>query len=562
MVLGFLFSILTNAIGLYTPKVMEKAIDLLEAKATDEMISEQVYLLILIALVSGIFKFAMRQTTIVVSRKIEFEFLNNYLKHLQTLPVSFFHKNKTGNLMALATNDLSAVRNLLGPGIMYSTNTLTTFFVALYFMFGISWKLTLLAMIPFPLMSLVTALLIKKSHEKTEEKQAQFSKINSKAQENISGIRVIKAYVQEASEIQQFDDLSFGYLKKNMSLTVISGVMNTALSFLTGLGFCLILFFGGKGVLSGEITLGSFVAFNTYLLMLVWPMIALGWVTSIFQQSYTSLGRIRKVLETTVKEQKVTSEIDVSNLGEIEFRNVCFSYDENKTVLKNINLKIPAGSSLGIVGKIGSGKSTFVNLIPRLYEVENGEILLDGKNLNSYSLNDLREIIGYVPQETFLFSESIEENISFGTPDANTEKILEAAEIAQLKTNIEEFPKKFQTLLGERGITLSGGQKQRTAIARAIIKNPKILILDDSLSAVDTHTEDEILKGLKKIMKSRTTLIVAHRISTVQNCDKIIVFKDGKITEEGSHEKLLEIGGTYAEFYQKQLLQEEIIGTE
>lgn len=511
---------------------------------------------------SGVFKFAMRQTTVVVSRKIEFDFLNNYLKHLQSLPISFFSKNRTGDLMALGTNDLGSVRNVLGPGIMYTTNTLVTFCTALYFMVGISTTLTFFALLPFPLISILTWSLIRINHKNTEKKQAQFGKINSTVQENLSGIRVIKAYVQEALEIQKFDKLSLDYLKKNMAVTIVSGGMHAGIAFLTSLGFCAILWVGGKMVISGEITLGSFVAFDTYLTMLVWPMIAFGWVMNIFQQGYTSLGRINKVLDTTPEAKNVTEKLDKNSPIDIEFRNVSFRYEPNEIILKNINLKILAGTSLGIVGKIGSGKTTLVNLISRLYEVTEGVILLNGKNIQSYPIKDVREVIGCVLQETFLFSDSIANNIRFGVPDEQMQKVFETAELSQLKENVEEFPLKFETRLGERGITLSGGQKQRTAIARALIKEPKILILDDSLSAVDTQTEDEILKGLKKTMKSKTSLIVSHRISTVQNCDKIIVLEDGKICEEGTHEELLNLGGTYFEFYERQLLQEELFETD
>lgn len=542
--------------------ILKQIIDFLEAKATQEVILEQVWIFLGIAFVSGVFKFAMRQTTVVVSRKIEFEFLNDYLKHLQSLPISFFNKNRTGDLMALGTNDLSSVRSVLGPGIMYTTNTTVTFFTALYFMIGISPTLTLFALLPFPLMSILTWSLIRINHKNTAKKQEQFGKINSTAQENLSGIRVIKAYVQEALEIQKFDKLSFDYLKKNMAVTIVSGGMHAGLAFLTALGFCGILWVGGKMVIANEITLGSFVAFNTYLTMLVWPMIAFGWVMNIFQQGYTSLGRINKVLHTSPEAENVLERLDKNSPIDIEFRNVSFNYEPNEIVLRNINLKIPAGTSVGIVGKIGSGKTSLVNLISRLYEVSDGEILLNGKNIQSYSLKDVREIVGCVLQETFLFSDSIANNIRFGVPEKEMDKVIETAELSQLKANIDEFPLKFETILGERGITLSGGQKQRTAIARALIKEPKILILDDSLSAVDTQTEDEILKGLKKVMENRTTLIVAHRISTVQNCDKIVVLENGKISEEGTHDELLALEGTYFEFHERQLLQEELVETE
>ncbi len=557
---------MSNIFTVAQPLFVGRAIDSLKSSLeTGKMDTSGLLLLagliVGFSLVAGFFTFLTRQTIIVVSRRVEYDLRNDFLSHIQKLSLSYFQNTPTGDLMAHATNDISAVRNSLGPGIMYPTDTLMTFIMVLGVMMVKDWQLTLLALIPLPFVSYAVYYLGRIVHQKFEERQEQFSRLTTRAQENLSGIRVIKAYVREAYEIGLFRTMSWDYLKKNLVLAKVQSIMWPLMFLLVGFSLIITLYFGGVRVIEGELTIGSLTAFFGYLIMLIWPMIAFGWVINILQQGAASMGRLAKITDT-IPEVMDTASTDrsISTLqGEIEFRNVSFQHKgASRLALENINLTIPGGSTLAIVGYTGSGKSTLVNLIPRLYDATGGELLIDGVNVRSIPLQVLRSNIGYVPQETFLFSDTIEENISYGTDNGTEEHVREAAEISQILKDVTGFPQQFTTMLGERGITLSGGQKQRTSIARAVMRRPKILILDDALSAVDTYTEEEILKRLRVVMRGRTSIIISHRISTVKDADQIVVLNDGRIAERGTHDELVELGGIYAELHQKQLLEEEL----
>jgi ATP-binding cassette subfamily B multidrug efflux pump len=563
---GLLTVVGSNLFTVALPLFIGRAIDTLKAGLESRTLDESgliTYALLVVgfSLVAGAFTFLTRQTIIVVSRRVEYDLRNDFLAHLQQMPLSFFQNTPTGDLMAHATNDISAVRNSLGPGIMYPTDTLMTFVLVLGVMLYQDWRLTLLALIPLPFVSYAVYALGKVVHQRFEERQEQFSRLTTRAQENLSGIRVVKAYVREAHEIGLFRSLSWDYLKKNLVLARVQSIMWPLMFLLVGFSLVITLYFGGLRVINNELTIGMLTAFFGYLLMLIWPMIAFGWVINILQQGAASMARLMRIMDTA-PEIRDTAYTDhsISNLeGSIAFKNVTFTHTSaSAPALHNINLNIEKGTTLAIVGYTGSGKSTLVNLIPRLYEVTEGEVLIDGVNVKRIPLRVLRQHIGYVPQETFLFSDSLAENITYGSDNGTAEHVREAAEISQIAKDVVDFPDGFDTMLGERGITLSGGQKQRTSIARAIMRQPRILILDDALSAVDTYTEEEILSRLRQVMKGRTSIIISHRISTVKEADHIVVLNEGRIVEEGTHDRLVARGGIYAELYRKQLLEEEL----
>lgn len=563
---GLLTVIGSNLFTVVEPLFIGNAIDLLkhglETKVLDSTgLLMYAGLVVGFTLCAGILTFLTRQTIIVVSRLIEFDLRNDFLAHIQKLPLSYFQHTPTGDLMAHATNDIGAVRNTLGPGIMYPTDTLMTFTMVLALMLYKDWSLTLSALIPLPFVSIAVYKLSKVVNKKFEERQAKFSELTTRAQENLSGIRVVKAYVREQYEINLFRTLSWDYLKKNLQLARVQSIMWPLMFLLVGLSLIITLYAGGVRVIEGTISIGTLTAFFAYLTMLIWPMIAFGWVMNLLQQGGASMQRLCKIWDT-VPEIRDTEQTDFTIKeirGEIEFRNVSFTHKNAQSpALRNINLSIKQGMTVAIVGHTGSGKTTLVNLISRLYDVKEGEVLIDGVNVKNIPLDVLRSHIGMVPQETFLFSDTIYENIGYGTDNGSEEQVREAAEISQIAKDVADFPRQYQSVIGERGITLSGGQKQRTSIARALIRKPGILILDDALSAVDTYTEEEILRRLRKFMRDRTSIIISHRISTVKDADMIAVLHNGEIVELGTHDELVAIGRLYSDLYYKQLLEEEL----
>ncbi len=586
--LGTVCVLLHNGIWVLFPLVIGKASDDLKSSAdltasvTRHKLLVYAGLLLAIALTKGIFQFLTRWVVIGVSRDIEFDLRNDLFARLEGLSYSYYQRNRTGDIMARATNDLNAVRMLLGPAIMYSANTIVYTAGALAFMISINPKLTLLTFLPLPAVSVVIQTFGRRIHERFERIQAMFSDISARAQENFSGARLIRAYVQEEAEIKAFERENKEYIRRSLKLVRLMGMLWPTLELMLGCAVVLVLWLGGREVLTGQLTstrvtnlvgtypgitttlkldgsmsVGQFVSFSTYMMQLTWPIIALGWVINIFQRGTASLIRINEIMQEQpeIKDAPDARAREIN--GEIEFRDLNFSYD-GKPVLRDVNLRVPAGSSLAIVGPTGSGKTTLVNLIPRVYDADPGMVLIDGRPIRDYSLESLRRSIGFVPQETFLFSDRIRENIALGVDAATDSDIHDAADAANIAVDIEGFPDGYETLVGERGITLSGGQKQRTAIARALIRNPRILILDDALSSVDTHTEDKILNHLRDVMAGRTTIFISHRVSTVRNADRIAVLHGGRIVELGTHDELLALNGYYSDLYNKQLLEEEL----
>jgi ATP-binding cassette subfamily B multidrug efflux pump len=559
---GAITVLFNNGLWVLSPQVVRRAVDDLNRHGiTQQKILFYSLVLVGLAFGKGIFQFLTRWLVIGVSREIEYDLRNDIFRHLESLSYSHYQKNRTGDIMARATNDLNAVRMLLGPAIMYTANTLVFTAVALVFMWRISPKLTLYAFAPLPIASIIVQYIGRKIHERFEKIQAQFSDISARAQENFSGARVVRAYAQEEAEISLFEKTNQEYVNRSLPLARLTGMLWPTLEMLLGFALVLVLWLGGREVLMGRISLGDFVAFNTYIVMLTWPIIALGWVINIFQRGTASMGRIDEILvaQPEITDAQVAPDLKNATAvrGDIEFRHLDFSYD-GVPVLKDVNLKIPAGSSLAIVGPTGSGKTTLVSLLPRIYDTTPGSLLLDGRPIREYPLETLRQNIGFVPQETFLFSDTVRENIAFGVESASDEQVHRAAEAANIATDIEGFPEGYSTLVGERGITLSGGQKQRSAIARAIIRDPRILVLDDALSSVDTYTEEKILDHLRQVMRDRTTIFISHRVSTVRNADRIAVLHEGRVVELGTHEELIARNGYYTDLYNKQLLEEEL----
>jgi ATP-binding cassette subfamily B protein len=557
---------MSNLFTVVQPKLVGAAVDKLKAGLETHQLDHTGLLTLAgvvvgFSLIAGFFTFLTRQTIIVASRHIEFDLRNDFLSHIQKLSLSYFQNTPTGDLMAHATNDIGAVRNAVGPGIMYPSDTIMTFSMTFSLMLWTDWRLTLLCLIPLPIVSYVVYRLGQSIHTKFEEKQEQFSRLTMRAQENLSGIRIVKAYVREQHEIEEFRDLSWDYLKKNLVLARVQSLLWPLMFLLVGCSLVIVVYVGGNEVIDGVISIGTLTAFFGYLILMIWPMIAFGWVTNILQQGAASMSRLAKILDTRpeIADGPQTDAAIREIRGGIEFRNVSFSHKGAAgPTLSGINLTVHEGMTLAVVGYTGCGKSTLVNLVSRLYDVTAGELLIDGVDIRRIPLEVLRSNIGYVPQETFLFSDTLSENISYGVDNGTLDHVLAAAQISQIARDVDEFPKAYETLIGERGITLSGGQKQRTSIARAVMRNPKILILDDALSAVDTFTEEEILRRLRGVMKNRTSIIISHRISTVKEADLIIVLDGGKIVQRGTHEALVAMGGIYADLYEKQLLEEEL----
>ena len=558
---GTLSCVCTNAIWVQFPRVLERAVDALKNGATHRTILLFAGLLILISLIKGVFLYSQRWILIGISREIEFDLRNDLFKKLESQDSSFYARYRTGDIMARMTNDLNAVRMLLGPALMYSANTIFFTVGSLFFLLRISPWLTLLAWAPMPLASLLIQYFGSRIHDRFERIQASFSEISSQAQENFSGARLVRAFAREESEISLFERLNRRYIGRALKLVQLMGMLWPTLEFVLGLSMIVTLLAGGHMVIAGQITVGQFVEFNTFMVLLTWPIIAIGWVVNIFQRGTASVLRIDELLRSTVEidDSAADSSIaaDLRLAGEIEFRHLNFSYN-GAPVLHDISLAIPAGSSLAIVGPTGSGKTTLVNLLSRLFEAPEGSLLIDGRTVRQYPLAVLRHNIGMVPQETFLFSTTIRENLLFGAPEATNEQMLAAAETAHIRQEFEEFPKGFETMVGERGVTLSGGQKQRAAIARALLRRPAILILDDALASVDTYTEERILSGMRDSTAEATTIFISHRVSTVRHADRIAVLVSGRIVELGTHDELLERNGYYAGLYRKQQLEEEL----
>jgi ATP-binding cassette subfamily B protein len=559
---GFLFVAISSLGTTYAPHFVGHAIDSLkEGTATLESLALDALAVIGLSAGSGYLFYLVRQTIIVASREIEYDLRNDLLAHIQTLSMRFFQNTPQGEVMAYATNDINAVRNVVGPAVMYSADTLTTLIGAVIFMLMLSPLLTLITLAPLPLVSLGTYLIGKRVTPLADAVQSHYADLTARATESISGIKVVKAYVRESYEESIFNKLSEGYYQKNMRLARVQGLMMPVIFGFMGLSVVILLLFAGPKVIDRTLSLGVMAQFMIYLGMLAWPFIAFGWVTNMVQRGAASMARLNVIFHTKADiEDSANIDRSITEIsGDIEFRNVSFRYrDELPYVLKNVNLRIPKGKTLAIVGKTGAGKTSFIDLIPRLYDVTSGDITIDGKSIKEIPLSVLRKNIGMVTQEAFLFSESLRDNISFGLRDATEAEVIDAARSAELHSEIMEFPEKYDTIVGERGITLSGGQKQRTSLARALARDPRILILDDAMSAVDTSTEERILTNLRRIMKERTSIIISHRISSVKDADEIVVISDGEMKERGTHEELLAHKGWYFDLYQKQLLEEAL----
>lgn len=559
--LGYIFILLSNAGSVYVPLLLKDSINALQQNVNEAELLNYGLMIVGASLFAGFFRFLIRETIIVVSREIEFDLRKDFWAHIQKLPLRYFQNTSTGNIMAHATNDINAVRMFLGPAVMYSTDTFVRLVIVLTIMILLNVELTIYSLLPLPFLSIVVFILGKKIHQKFTLIQEKFSELTTIVQENFSGIRVIKAYVREESEKEKYAENSKDYLNKKMSLVRVQALIMPILFLITGASIIIVIWVGGIKVIDGEMNLGEMTAFIVYLGILIWPMIAVGWVINIVQQAEASMKRVNNIFAQPYEIEDINNiEDTISDLkGNIEFKNVSFRYSEHHPeIIKNINLKIPAGSSLAIMGYTGTGKTSLINLIPRLYDCTEGEVLIDGNNVKTIPLGMLRTNIGMVQQEPFLFSDSVINNISYGLKEIDELRVKKVSEIANFDNDVEQFPDKYETIVGERGITFSGGQKQRCSLARALAIDPQILILDDSFSAIDTHTEEEILKNLKEYLNGKTSIIISHRISTVKDADNIIVLDEGHVAEEGTHDKLIALDGIYADLYFKQLLEEEL----
>jgi ATP-binding cassette subfamily B protein len=560
--LGFLFVTISNICSTYVPRLVGQIVDMIQKGnfAMSDIFLLLAYMLLL-TLGSGLFMFLTRQTIIVVSRLIEYDLREDYLSKIQSQAMNFYNTNSSGSLIAYATNDIPAAREFLGPAIMYAANTVTTFAFALYYMLSLNVNITLFSLMPLPLIAITTYFIGRKVHTSFRDVQDEFSKLTTQAQETFSGIRIVFSYVREMYELGRFDKLSREYMKKNLRLARYQALMMPLLMILVGLSQIIVLGYGGFLVIEKQASIGDLAQFFIYVSLLIWPVAAIGWITNLVQRASASMGRLGKIfdLEPEITDNE-SVDISITKIdGQISFNDVTFTFNPaTPPVLNNLNLDIPRGTSLGIVGTIGSGKSTIATLLPRLYDIQSGKILIDDNDIQKIPLSVLRKSIGMSTQDTFLFSDTIANNIRFGNPGATEAEIEQAARIANVHDDIMTFTDGYNTMLGERGITLSGGQKQRVSLARTIIKNPSILILDDSLSAVDTQTENRILSDIKLFLKSRTTIIISHRISAVRNLDNIIMLDDGRIIEQGTHDYLASLKGKYSEMYERQKIEDEL----
>ncbi len=562
LLFGGALVVIANLIVLIPPLLLQQAIDTLSQGDDLATLTRLALLIVGVWIVAGAFQFSARFAINSVSRQIEYEIRNDLFQHFQRLDLAYFQRSKLGDLVARATNDLTAVRQMLGPGISNFCNTLVAFTLTAIAMVGIDVRLTLYTLTVMPLMSVLFVVVGRSIHDRYRRVQDQFGEVSARAQENFSGIRVVKAYAQEQYELDAFNRVNEEYVTRSVAFARVNSLLWPSMYFLSGLAVAILLWRGGLDVIDGRITLGELVRFNTYLAALAWPMIALGWTVNLFQQGGASMSRIQEVMvvEPAIRDGAQTRRDFVPARGEVEFSHVSLSYGEQE-VLHDINITVPAGTSLAIVGATGAGKSSLVNLLARVFDVTQGAVLIDGVDVREIPLDTLRRVLGYVPQDNFLFSLTLEENVGFGVEELEPARLDYVLRVSQLEKDLVDFPQGAGTMLGERGVTLSGGQKQRAGIARAVAKDPLILILDDALSSVDTNTEAAILRGLREVMRGRTSIVISHRISTVQDLDQIVVLDDGRIVERGTHSQLLARQGIYASMYRRQLLGQELDDT-
>lgn len=568
LIIGIAITIISKLFTVFVPRLIGSTIDIVNAQTKNpnrdisifkgELLTN-ILLIVGTAIIAGVLTFLMRQTIINVSRFIEFDLKNEIYQQYQKLSLNFYKKNRTGDLMNRISEDVSKVRMYVGPALMYSINTFTLFVVVLIFMYRQAPTLTLYTILPLPILSVLIYKISREINKRSTVVQQYLSKLSTFTQESFSGISVIKAYGIEAQTFKSFDKLSNDSKEKQLDLVRIQAFFFPMMILLIGISNLLVIYIGGKQYINGIISLGTITEFIIYVNMLTWPVATVGWVTSIVQQAEASQERINEFLKI---EPEIKNTVETPSLinGNIEFKDVHFTYDDtNIKAINGISFKVNSGETLAIIGKTGSGKSTILDLIGRLYDIDKGELIIDGISIKQQHLTSLRDAIGYVPQDAFLFSDTINNNIKFGKENATDEEVINAAKNAQVHKNIKKFNNQYETVLGERGITLSGGQKQRVSIARAIIKEPQILLFDDCLSAVDTETEEKILNNLNKLSSGKTTIIVSHRISSAKNADLVIVLNDGKIEQKGTHETLINTDGYYKELYLKQLSEKEIL---